>query len=170
MSFRTLFSSTTSSPPPSAAGRIDARPVLTVDRRLQGRRETSPLENPFAQASSHEVFGTSDASTLLISVHKMLEAAVTLLSDKVTEVKEIENQVKSLLLPLLSFGENSPYNEDANKVAKTLLSKFKLFPSDEELLGAAPLAFAPLLNIETNKGTFKSYVSPFEKPLSGNGT
>ena len=82
----------------------------------------------------------------------MLAASNAATNTKVTEIK-------NFLIPMLSFGENSPYNEDANKIAKELLFSFKFFPTDLELVQAAPAAFATLLTVETCKKAYIKYVS-----------
>jgi len=153
---RTQVPSVTSRPGPSSQVQVQPTPVSRV---TSGGSPALAVTNPF-QARDQEAFMTvGDATTLFLAVQTMLNTFVGVVSATLTEVKEIQDQTKALLIPMLSFGEKSPYNEDAIKAAKTLLSRFRLIPADAELLEAAPAAFASFLKIESVKSQYKRFVS-----------
>jgi len=142
------------SPPPPPP------PQQLSTRSVRGTAPKIPLVNPFQDSNFLDSSLTvGDSVKVLEAVHSMLLSVLEVNEARFKELRTKEDAIKDLLLPMLSFGEGSPYNEDANKVAKAFLAGFKFFPTEEELMLAAPEKFGPLLEAESCKGKYKGYVS-----------
>ena len=102
-----------------------------------------------------------------IAALKELAAFITKGFNKISsEIQGVSDRVarlENLVVPLLNFGEGSPYNADAIKVAKALLANFQFLPTDKEILDVAPQAFSNLLEIETTRKQFLGYVSTLSR-------
>ena len=73
------------------------------------------------------------------------------------------SQMERLLVPLLAFGEHSPYNPDANATAKKLLAGFLFFPTDKQLVDAFPESLQGLLALKSSQDIYTSAVRFFNE-------
>jgi len=144
----------------SSSQQQQSPPPQLSTRSVRGTAPKIPLVNPFQDSNFLDSSLTvGDSVKVLEAVHSMLLSVLEVNEARFKELRTKEDAIKDLLLPMLSFGEGSPYNEDANKVAKAFLAGFKFFPTEEELMLAAPEKFGPLLEAESCKGKYKGYVS-----------
>ena len=154
--------SNSSSQVPSSSGSSPAtsRQSPPRSRAIPGRNRVSTFVNPFAARSDLEnPLTVGDSVMLLEEIHNMLGNFTSIITAQLVDIRERQDQLKDLLVPIISFGENSPYNADANKAAKSLLAQFIFFPTDAQLIEAAPSSFRTMMDVESCRSLYRKYVS-----------
>jgi len=87
----------------------------------------------------------------------------TLFQRELTTLSTRLTHMEKLLVPLLAFGEHSPYNPDANATAKKLLAGFIFFPSDKQLVDAFPESLQGLLALKSAQDIYTTAVRFFNE-------